>query len=97
MKTHNLRPNRFTSFPKVNETVFPKANAASSRKYGHGREHGLAQGRCKFRGDEHNNYTLNILYRNTPCHQKQINVEIKQAKAHHHFENACYRCGMKGH
>ena len=91
MKNHNLRLNGFTPFPEVNGTVFPKENAVSPHKYGHGRERRRARGRGKFHDGDHYNYTSNVPYRKTSCHQKQINIEKKQAKAHHHFENDCHR------
>ena len=43
MKNHNLRSNIFKSFPEVNETIFPKANATTSHKYMHGRGNGHAE------------------------------------------------------
>jgi len=103
MENHKLRPNGSTPFPEVNKTIFPEVNSASSHKYGRGR--GRARGRGKFCGGGHNRYVPNVPYKNTLLYQKWTNIKVKkenekkiQAKAHHyHHEDACYRCGKKGH
>ena len=80
MKNHNLRSNGFTLLLEVNGTEFSKANATSSHRYGHGRGHARTRDRDRFHGGGRNNYTPNVLYRNTLCHHKWINIEKKQAK-----------------
>ena len=68
IKNHNLRPNESTPFPEVNKIVFSEVNATLSHKYGRGR--GRARGHGKFRGGGHNRYAPNVLYKNTPRHQR---------------------------
>ena len=68
MKNHNLYPNGSTPIPEVNKTVFPEVNATSSHKYGHG--HGGVRGGGKFRGGGHNRYAPNVVYKNTPRHER---------------------------
>ncbi|XP_019261459.1 PREDICTED: uncharacterized protein LOC109239358 [Nicotiana attenuata] len=89
MKNHESRPTGSCPFPEVNETNFHQAKRGRGRgpSCGHGRDHG-----------RNFNNGNNNAPKNPPRHhqwkRKEQKHEVVQAPT---AENACYRCGGKGH
>ncbi|XP_019251173.1 PREDICTED: uncharacterized protein LOC109230100 [Nicotiana attenuata] len=89
MKNHESRPTGSCPFPEVNEMNFHQARCG--RGCGPSRGHGRGRGR----NSDHGN---NNASKNPPRHQQWKRKEQKhEAVQAPNAENACYRCGGKGH
>ncbi|XP_075109860.1 uncharacterized protein LOC142181184 [Nicotiana tabacum] len=89
MKNHESRSTGSCPFPKVNETNFHQAKREKCR--GPSRGHGRDQ-------ERNSNHGNNNAPKNTPHHQQWKRKEQKhEAVQAPNAENACYRCGEKGH
>ncbi|XP_070056517.1 uncharacterized protein [Nicotiana tomentosiformis] len=89
MKNHESRPTGSCPFPEVNETNFHQAKRGRGRGPNCG--HGCGRGR-------NSNYGNNNIPKN-PLHHQQWKMKEQKYEAMQAVkaENACYRCGGKGH